>query len=583
MGGILINLDDPSDKAGKSIFEKKRMFSSLDKNYNNYSLIKYKKLLFNHDFFIKTFADDVIVVGCGSISYQGESVTNGFSILASELAQGESLNANELFGHYLIVRASKDNLTMYFDPAGYGAPYVVDNKFISSSFLACCHYARSLTLNYSAIFEELYSGCFLNGQLPFKEIRRIGKKEVWEASSNTPQVEFIPIFQKYEPRLYVSYDEALGTQKDLLVGYFNKWTDQISEFHGDIGLSSGFDSRTVLALSEKCYSKQFQVHSYWKRHQDIDNRIANKLTSCLGKELIRIPIRDRNNLTTEEFEVLIQEACYYYDGLFPSNHGWVREYRMASHRTKILGTARFGYSGIGGEQYRNLYHLRNEQFTFKQVITQYLLEDFNHLVLDRSSFAEKGMDIVKKSVAEALGLPNSQQNLSRKDVHRIYCEIIVKTGPAIRNQIENQLSFFLSPFTEKYLQDYSYDIIPYLGNGYKFQSDLISKLNHQLASIPSDYGFSFNNIPRRHYLFSYLSGFVPRKMKMSISKMIKGSRYDYLDSFGKHRGLIENHLSQLKQYEFPFPVASKLFQQDTIDRSVALATLLNMHSHKIVG
>lgn len=577
MGGFVVDLAIVKAKNEISIFAKRKQNTSLFYEEENIKIKKYQKVLLDKDPYV--YEDNqIIIVASGTISYHGLPTLLGFEKLKIDLLN----DCNpEAIGHFSIIYFNKKRkeLRVYFDEAGYGAPYAINNKFISSSFLACCEYAAELHLNHEAIFEEIYTGCYFNGKTSFNEIRKIVKEESWKTNGIT--VQFIPLKKAPIVTRLESRSQALNGQFEVLNSYFKNWISQINENNGDLGLSSGYDSRLMLGLLDSKVKNNYQVHSYWKKQKDFDNQIGDELATSVNKKLIRVPIADRNKISSEEFDDLLHRAMVYYDGLFPSNHGWTREYRTIDHRSKILGRNRFGLSGISGEQYRNEFHLFNKSYSINFIIKNLVLEAQNNETLSQSSFSSKGMKILEDSIRSGLDIAAKRIWLTREEIQRYYCEMWVAGGPGIRNQIENQISYFLSPFTDRHLQKNSYSAVGFLGIGGRFQADLIKLINPKLAAVVSDYGFSFDHIPLKHYIFAYASAFIGRKRKVKLKTMIRPKR-NYLNNFGPHKKAIENKLEFLELFMFQFPIKSKFFEQDTIDRLIALSILLKHFESKIV-
>lgn len=576
MGGYLISLDKNKRPNEVSIFEDRGQCTSMSYIGKKVAIKKYKKLLIDKDpYFYED--EQVIILASGTFTYHRLSIHHGFKELKNDLINGIKPT---LFGHFSIIyfNKNKNKITFYFDEAGYGAPYVIDKKFISSSFLACCQYASKLHLNHAAIFEEIYTGCYFNEKTSFHEIRKLKKEEYWKLNEIT--INFVPLKNELPEVSLTDRVESLNSQAEVLKSYLENWRLQINESKGDLGLSSGYDSRLMLGLLDDINNSKYQVHSYWKKQSDFDNQVGEKLAFLVDKKLIKIPISDRDSLSAEDFNRLIKKGMVYYDGLFPSNHGWTREYRTIDHRKRILGDSRFGLSGISGEQYRNEFNLFKRSYSLDYILENLVLEDRNNEVLGQSSFNSQGIKILRASIQTGLSLKANQNWLTRREIQRYYCEMWVVGGPGIRNQIENQISYFISPFTDRYLQKYSYDIIPFLGIAGRFQADLIKLINPKLATVISDYGFSFDRIPLKHDLHAYVSALVGRKRKMKLKALVRSKKNDF-NNFGPHKKIVEGKLTYLERFAFQFPIRSPLFRQDTLDRLIALSTLLQHFESKI--
>ncbi len=574
MGAYFIALSNQPKEDRVSVFEKRGQKSSFSYRQNGIRIVKYAKTLFPND---PWFYEDEqqVIVAHGTLSYAGQGVVGSFNSLVTDLKNERTLS--QVYGHFSIVRYIKnsDLIKIYFDEAGYGAPYVLNNELISTSFLACSEAADSLTLNKEAIFEQVYTGCYFNNDTTFKEISRITSTSTLEAGRIT--VQFIQLENSVANRVFTDRSSAVESQINEIGNYLEGWLPQINTHFSDLGLSSGYDSRLLLALIDRM-STSYQVHCYWKPIVDFDSKVAMELAKVVNKPLVRVAISQREQI---DLDSLIQRAFWYYDGLFPSNHGWVREYRTSKHRSEILGKTRFGLSGISGEQYRNEFQLLNKKYTLRSVIKSMVLQGLNYEVLVTSNYKEEGIKRLEHTLRKGLSLATNVKRIDRLEIQRFYCEMWVKGGPGIRNQVENQLTYFLSPFADRYLQKYAYQAIPHIGYGGRFQAQMITMLNSRLASILSDYGFTFNKVPFKHDLSSIVGSVFGIYTKRKLAALIRRNKHWYLDSFGTHKLIVSDKLNYLRKYSFPFPVDHPKFKADTIDRLIALSTLLEHFKVKI--
>lgn len=516
------------------------------------------------------------VTAIGTLSYRAMEFKPGLVCLAKDILTGK-FDPNELYGHYTIIYYINTTLTILFDESEFGAPYCAEG-IISSSFLRCCAAATKLTPYVDAIFTEVYSGCFLNGKTTFHEVERVHQEKRMNLES--VDVYFKPVIHQVYGQKLKSFKDAVEYQLSIFDNYFTRWRRQLSKVKIDIGLSSGYDSRLTLALLQKYHPGNFQVHTYWKAQEDFDTKIAKQLANIVGLPLIGIEIEDRNTLKHDQLIQLIESACTYYDGTFPTNHGWVRAFRTAEYRRKVLGTARFGMSGLSGEQYRNDFKLADRNYSKKAVAQLLLLDETNFMALDKCSFKKEGYNILFNELRTAQNYKSPLKSLSRVEIQKLYCKLWVSFGPGLRNKHENQLAFFISPFTERSLQRAAENLIPFLGNGGDFQVALIRSLNPKLAAVMSDYGHSLNAIPLKQKVSDLFSTWIGNvtKRKLTFRKRFVG---DYCVSYGPHKLLIKEKLEYLAAYNFPFPTQSQYFGNATNDRLVALSTLLNKFESKI--
>ena len=73
--------------------------------------------------------------------------------------------------------------------------------------------------------------------------------------------------------------------------------------------------------------------------------------------------------------------------------------------------------------------------------------------------------------------------------------MLLRDWHGVRNSIENQFSYFYTPFTDPEVLDLSYSLISHHGSGGFFEGSIINEINSDLAIINSSYGYPLNSYP----------------------------------------------------------------------------------------
>ena len=108
----------------------------------------------------------------------------------------------------------------------------------------------------------------------------------------------------------------------------------------------------------------------------------------------------------------------------------------------------------------------------------------------------------RRGLARRLGIKGS--NIDFLGIKRWWNEVWIPFGPGIRNNAENQLSLFFSPFADPLLSLPAYGNISHLGPSVRFEAEMIRRIAPDLARIHSSYGYSFDRIPATDRWFSYV-------------------------------------------------------------------------------
>jgi hypothetical protein len=105
-------------------------------------------------------------------------------------------------------------------------------------------------------------------------------------------------------------------------------------------------------------------------------------------------------------------------------------------------------------------------------------------------------------------------------VKKYFNEVYNLSNRTLRTNIENTLIYHLSPFTDSFLSKFAYRAVPFLGKSYRFQGEMINRINPDLANITSRYGYTFSDIPLfKEDLLTIVKESIPYKYTPIINKI----------------------------------------------------------------
>jgi len=522
----------------KKIFLEKGFKNPNIFDFKSYTLLLYKKILLNEkNYFIE---GNNAIYTIGTVVYKGKNYKQSIISIFHDFIENK-LNPDELIGSFCIIIKFSDEIKYFIDRAGVQNIYYNENQtVISSSFLAVIYSSKEkMYLNKSAALEVLATGCLIGPDTLIKEISRL------EISNplNFKSIKFAPLPMNKIPDLSKKeYNKCLKDQIDYLNGYFESIKPFANSFGLIIGITGGFDSRLLLILALR-HNKNISCYTSWRKVKDKDITIAEEVCKKTSLKLIIEPAIHPLDMTQDEMLNTLNDAFLFCDGHIRSQSYWTEQYNTRNHREKININKNIGLNGIGGEQYRNNERMVMPKWNFKNWIKYELIlknsgksfttkKDLNLLIKYIRNKIEKKLKIQKKYI-------------DHLDVKRYYNEIFNLSNRSTRLNMENQISFYLAPFTEYNVALKAYRIIHQLGVSLKYESDMIKLLNPVLAEIDSRYGFNF------------LKG-EPFWMKSQsfIKEMLPGSLYHYLAE-KKKRDKNTFHI----QYEKKFPFIKELTEE----------------------
>lgn len=441
----------------------------------------------------------------GSLVRKGMKHNEGLLKTLEELNEGK-LQQHEIFGSYALIFVKGGEIQIYLDPSNLQNVYSdSQQRCFSSSFLALQWQLKEVTFNKQAAVENLISGSLIGPQTLINEIKRIEPSE--EVKLEGLKIRHLP-FGRVEGFFKGSYSEAIEYQVELLEKLMMDMKPFADEQGVDSGLTSGHDSRLILALMRKHWNN-YQVHSHYRVGNSLEVDIARELASEVGVGLVQKQVRDHWALSDVEQEEVFEESYLFCDGIIRMHGYWMEEYNTGDYRARVLGSKNLGVSGIGGEQYRNSEHLIRLNRDLRKWIEYHLLLLAGGNAFKQDKFRQSTVDQMEDKIRKKLGL-SPDAKATKLDLKRYLNEVFIPSRLGGRNNVENKLSFYISPFVESSISRRAYEVIPHLGPSLQFQEDMIKFIDPELAKVRSDYGFNFyDGEPLKSKVQGVVKDFIP--------------------------------------------------------------------------
>lgn len=471
----------------KAVFIAKDFDHFIERRFNDYSLILYQKQIVNHLNYIESDGNGIYATG--TLIYKAFSYEESLQNLLLDICR-DQFNQADLRGNYFILINRKGELSFLNDPTdNYAVYYNVQNQILSSSFLALFESLPKShhDLNHEAIREVLLTGNLIGASTLVKSIKRLMCRD---------HVHFRGLKNKTIPpqiskAQYENYHQALQSQVEILRDYFVSIRNFADELGVNSGLTGGLDSRLLFILINQKLGN-YQFYSTMRKERTIDYSIAEKLCRIKGIKLASVKNRSFAEMEEEEFLHLLDQNYVFNDGQIRTHQLWTEEINAPDYRTKLIGNKRIAFSGVGGEQYRNNERLIEQRVQTQKWIEYDLIKKYSGNPFVSQNFKNEFIGHLKDKIYYYLDIEPSNTFLDYFHIKRYFNEIYNPANRLLRNNIENQLYFFLSPFTDYEVSRSAYNIIPFLGSGFQFEMDLIRMLDENIAGVESNYGFSLD-------------------------------------------------------------------------------------------
>ena len=508
------------------------------------SLFGYRILLFNRyygDFLPFYESKDAFIFVSGNLIYKKQT----YSVSIKNYLNDFLLNCiqrDQVLGQFTIVIGTKKELSIITDASGLLNIYYNSDRTVISNSLLGILYATPGTqkLNKRAITELLLTGSLISPDTFFEGIRRIERNALAQLKS----INFIHLEPIITESTVKSKIGLVNQQLEILDNYFSSVKSLADELGVVIGLTSGFDSRLLMAFAERHF-ENVEYYTHWRNHQSIEVQIAKKLTNELQKELGQFQVKLPIDMSEVEMLENLESAFYYNDGHIRMQNYWHEPYNTIEYIMQVFKFNRLGLNGIGGEQYRNYERMILPKWNFKSWLEQDILFRYSGDIFRTNRLGRDFYDYYSGKVRQGLQLEN-RKYINRIDIKRFHNEIYNISNRNIRLNMENNVGHLLCPFVDSSISFSAYNIIDKLGNSLSFQSEMIKKINPSLAKIESDYGFNFydgENI--KSILIGYMKESLPKKLYYKSYKGLKRRASDktYASFLSKFEFMSNGHKS----------------------------------------
>ncbi len=456
-------------------------------------------------------------------------------------------------GNYslLLIEKGKDILLLRDGSDISNIYYSQDQSILSNSFLAVSYTIdQKLSPNLMAMAEVISSGRLIGPETLFNEVIRLNKGEL-------KSIEGVKILRDNQPETNSSsrnYSEEIEFQLDS-IGELYKDTQAFAENYGvDIGITGGHDSRMVAGFANKYFSN-FQLHSFWRKNEDTELKIARKVSDFFQKELKVEPAFSSLEADEKKLEDTLEASLLFYDGHIRMHCYLMEPFHVPEYRKKVLGEHRLGMGGVGGEQYRNEWHNQHSKRSLNSFVKYDLSGFLSGEVFSNKEFNQTFRQKLKSKLKRELGITGSE-SLKKIDIQAYYNEVYVASLLGARFNSENIMGFYFTPFTDPTLTGNSYSILNHEPVSFEFQQEMIRRFSPDLAAVDSGYGYDFlrGESKSRRRAF-YLKDFIPKAIYAQLLKRRAKKRDpEEFHSYMKKFKSFEKGISLMDEFGLPINV-----------------------------
>ena len=511
--------------------------------------------------------------GTGTFVYRGGGPEESLQILLDDFTGGR-FDHSSLLGHYFIFLFLKAGIKILTDGTGLvKAFHDSEGSYLSSSFLLAAKLHEKLTLNRDAATENLVTGGITGWETLVNEISSYSK-----ASDRLfRDIEFIRPIKPATGNKPVSVNDAIQSQSALLGRYFSSCRKLAGAGGADLGLTGGYDSRLVLACAREQIDN-LQVHSHFRPAGSEEWRIARMIADGEGLRFTSPVVTPPEKMDDGMLGVVIGSSSRFCDGAISLHCNWMEEYNTLEYRLSVLGDKRLGFSGIGGEQYRNQERLHGKPWLFSQWLKYSHLRNVSGRVFLTAKDEREMLERTKSKIYNMMGFSPGKRFISLSDLKRIQNEVMIPAYRGARTDAENRHAWYLSPLADYHVSAAAYGIIKFLKDAKSFEADLIRSISPSLAAYPTDYGYDLvsGEPVSARILASSFENLLPASLKWTVrEKMKKGRRTGPVSEKITTSLLLSGYVSNVTTAGLPVSVPDLLKREVTAHMVVSLGYLLD--------
>ena len=426
----------------------------------------------------------------GTCIYSGKTYQAGLKALLGDLMSDRFKPSRLAGSFFLLYLPAKGEPRFWSDYSSIQNIYFhSDSGIISSSLLATIIGAASasgrLRLNRSALTEILTTGSL------------VGPDTIAEGVSRYEPVLHcdLPGIKRFDSRVEIadttvagSRSEEVERQLEVLRDYFRSVAPALNELGVLSGLTGGFDSRLIYFLLREVVS-DYTLYTTSRARPTTEEAVAHSVSAFFGDKLCRPRHSTFRDIDSDLYRSLLHDNFLFNDGHIRTNQLWTEEIKSREYLKLLYGGARIGISGVGGEQYRNSYYLAGSSYN---AYNWFFYENIFRHCGDPFSGDKARFEMVRYTLGKImllLGKENHTERITREEIKRYYDEVYNPANRTLRNNIENQLFFFLAPFTDFRVSAIARVSLPHLGANHDFERLMLNRLAPEAAHIWLDYGY----------------------------------------------------------------------------------------------
>lgn len=457
-------------------------------------------------------------------------------------------------GTFAFLVYNEEHLKIWLDATVIQHLYVNKaQKALSTSFLALVETQSNRTPQLESFQELLLTGTQIGPETLVKGIFKTEPHYIPEIAG----VEIKICKRPTQGSDYKSREEALDHAQAHLEACFNDYRGLATAHGALLGLTGGLDSRLNLAVALKKWPKPIEVYTNCRirkgKEQVIDEPLAQKAAESVGLTLRAGWMVHPLDMDDVQLAEVMEQSYQFFDGHGRMHAQWFEDYNTARFKKALMGNRLFGLSGIGGEQYRNFEGMLTPTWSRDYFIRYHLALNYCGPVFKNQQAEDSFADSLGERVWSKIK-PAKSDRVSHSEVKQYLNEILISNRLGARNNAENRLAWFASPFTDPGVSIPAYGLTKWLGSSIEFEKDLIVRLNDSLANVPLDYGIRpKDDLSLKMKIKPWVRHFTPSRLWVDkrIGPLSEPGSYQLFNELSAQSTLIKTCVEEVNKLSLP--------------------------------
>jgi hypothetical protein len=479
----------------QAVFLKKGLGTPYRFELGEWSLLLFRKMLVDVEN-SATRADGKRVFCCGTVSYQGLGYRDSLERLLSDFLD-KRLAQERALGNFCLLFWDGRAISLLTDRQNAQHVFMNDERTcLSSSFLAVLAARRAPSrLNRMALLEKLSSGYIVSPDTLVEGIYQLNE-DLLASLARTSGIQAIahpPVPDESEVHRR-GFADSVRSQTTVLSEYFRNVRALARESSAELGLSSGFDSRLLFALSQS-FEKPIPLHCHHTVNvHESELAIARTLASVGGSTLTVFPTTRLEEQDEESRRQAIFDCLYFFDARCIHDMGSFSETYTAWYRKKVLCQNRLSFHGLGGEIYRNASNTPTGYIGWNDWCDLTVFYPFAREACGSERAFCDMRAFRNAKISKRLGVDLSG-SVDYHTERRYYGRVRMPDNASNVSNAYNQVAFLLMPYIEADVVSEALKASRYIGAGGAYEAAMIRELSPSIAAVDSQYGYPFSHIP----------------------------------------------------------------------------------------